>query len=376
MNSNTPSEQRWVPVVSSTGQPLMPCCPARARVLVKRGKAVKHFYKGLFYIKLLHRATGDTQLTVVGVDPGSKREAFTVKSYKRTFLNLQSHAVDGKRIKSTIEGRKNARRARRQRTTPCRANRQNRSHNLNWVPPSTKARWQAKYNIINSLAKLYPITVVVIEDVKAVTKEGMKLWNNSFSPIQVGKNWLYNKLKSDGYTLSLFSGMDTYTLRQELKLHKSKNKLASIFSAHCVDSWVLANKVVGGHSSPDLTHLIELKPLVYSRRQLHRFNPSKGNTRARYGGTISLGMKRGTLAHHPKYGRCLVGGNNGIDRVSLHSPISAYRLTQTAKLEEVTPIAYSTWLLIDSTTFNKAEKKVIRFNRHLQRNIYAHSNQF
>ena len=31
MKSSLPSEQRWVPVVSSTGLPLMPCRPVRAR---------------------------------------------------------------------------------------------------------------------------------------------------------------------------------------------------------------------------------------------------------------------------------------------------------------------------------------------------------
>ena len=31
MRSSLPSEQRWVPVVSSTGLPLMPCRPVRAR---------------------------------------------------------------------------------------------------------------------------------------------------------------------------------------------------------------------------------------------------------------------------------------------------------------------------------------------------------
>ncbi|HEX2243525.1 MAG TPA: RRXRR domain-containing protein, partial [Gammaproteobacteria bacterium] len=33
----------YVPVVSKTGRPLMPCHPARARELVQKGKAVRRF---------------------------------------------------------------------------------------------------------------------------------------------------------------------------------------------------------------------------------------------------------------------------------------------------------------------------------------------
>ena len=49
MKSPLPSKQRWVPVVSSTGLPLMPCRPVRARKLVQRGRAVKRWKNRLFY---------------------------------------------------------------------------------------------------------------------------------------------------------------------------------------------------------------------------------------------------------------------------------------------------------------------------------------
>jgi hypothetical protein len=83
----------YVPVVSSAGKPLMPCHPARARELVRRGRAVRRFRKGFFYIQLLDRSWGQTQLVAGGIDPGSKREGFTVKDAKRTFLNLLADAL-------------------------------------------------------------------------------------------------------------------------------------------------------------------------------------------------------------------------------------------------------------------------------------------
>ena len=80
----------YVPVVDKEGKPLMPCHPARARELVHKGKAVRRFNRGIFYIRLTERVGGETQEIVVGIDPGSKREAFTVKSEAHTLLNIQT----------------------------------------------------------------------------------------------------------------------------------------------------------------------------------------------------------------------------------------------------------------------------------------------
>src|SRR5579875_2891716 len=68
----------YVPVVASAGKPLMPCHPARARGLVRKGRAVRRFRKGFFYIQLVDRADGDVQPVACGMDPGSKREGITM----------------------------------------------------------------------------------------------------------------------------------------------------------------------------------------------------------------------------------------------------------------------------------------------------------
>lgn len=368
MNPNDPAKQRWVPVVSSTGKPLMPCSPKRARKLMKSGKAVPRHLKGLFYIKLTDRSDGSTQPVAVGIDPGSSFEGYTVKSATRTFLNVNSQAADGRGIKKAMEARSNSRRARRQRKNPYRANKMNRSRSKLWVPPSTKARWQLKLNILTWFARLYPVTNVVVEDVNVTTEEGNGSRNSAFSAIQAGKNWLYSHILVLGYSLTTFKGSQTASFRRQLGLFKTKNKASKSFDSHCVDSWVLANEVLGNQNKPDLTHVLVLKPLIHTRRQLHRFNFKKGGTRPRYGGTMSLGVQRGTLVEHVKYGKCLIGGNNGVDRVSLHSNISLIRLTQNAKLTDLKLIAHSPWLLLDSLRSCKKEKNARRHNRHLLRN--------
>ncbi|WP_206682099.1 hypothetical protein, partial [Escherichia coli] len=105
---------------------------------------------------------------------------------------------------------------------------------------------------------------------------GKKRWNANFSPIQAGKTWFYTRIESDGFQLLKVEGRTTHALREQLSLYKTSYKLSTNFNAHCVDSWVLANSVTGGHTKPDLTEVIVLKPLSFCRRQLHRFNPSKG----------------------------------------------------------------------------------------------------
>jgi hypothetical protein len=108
----------YVPVIGGTGKPLMPCHPAWARALIRQGKAVRRFNRGLFYIQMLEREDGEVQPVAVGIDPGSKREGFTIKSEAHTYLNIQADAVTW--VKDAIEIRRTLRRARRFRKTPCR----------------------------------------------------------------------------------------------------------------------------------------------------------------------------------------------------------------------------------------------------------------
>ena len=62
----------YLPALSATGQPLMPCHAARARQLIRNGKAIKKHDRGIVYLVLTERQTGETQSVAVGIDPGSK----------------------------------------------------------------------------------------------------------------------------------------------------------------------------------------------------------------------------------------------------------------------------------------------------------------
>jgi len=326
----------YVPVISSTGKPLMPCHPARARELIRKGRAVRRFSRGIFYIQLLDREDGKVQDVAVGIDPGSKKEALTVKSEAHTYLNIQADAVTW--VKGAVEVRRNMRRARRFRKTPCRANRKNRS--MGGISPSTKARWQWKLRLCRWLAKLCPITCFVVEDIKAHCFGGRR-WNRSFSPLQVGKEWFYGEL-SKLARLETKQGYETKELRDAQGLKKIGNKQAEVFEAHCVDSWVLANWWTGGHIKPDNVRLLCITPLRFHRRQLHRLQPEACGVRKPYGSTRSLGFKRGSLVKHAKWGLAYVGGATR-DRISLHSITDGKRLCRNARPSEVKFLSFNSW---------------------------------
>ena len=79
----------FVPIKTKDGQQLMPMHAARARKLVKRGEATPYWDNGIYCIRLNKApSNSETQAIVVGVDPGSKKEGFTVKSEAHTYLYL------------------------------------------------------------------------------------------------------------------------------------------------------------------------------------------------------------------------------------------------------------------------------------------------
>lgn len=253
----------FVPVVDRQQQPLMPTTPARARKWVKSGKATPFWKGGVFCVRLnVEPSDRISQPIAVGIDPGSKKEGYSVVSAAHTYLNIQADTPQW--VKEAVARRRQMRRTRRGRKTPCREPRVNRLRNKKHLPPSTRARWQGKLRLAT--------------------------WG----------------------------------------LKKTSKKTAEVWIAHCVDAWVLAHTLVGGQGRPDNTRLLCITPLQWHRRQLHRFQPEQGGVRKSYGGTLSLGIKRGTLVKHHRYGLAYVGGTMQ-GRLSLHDPRTGKRLTQAAK---------------------------------------------
>ena len=319
----------FVPVKTKDGEQLMPMHAARARKLVKRGEATPYWCNGIYCIRL-NKEPSDrkTQAITVGVDPGSKKEGFTIKSEAHTYLNVQADAH--KDVGKKVEKRRELRRGRRSRKCPNRKNRTNRLANKERIPAGTRARWEWKLRILDWLSKLYPITHVCVEDIKARTIERAKKWNRSFSPLEVGKQWFYTEVKKRWSLLTLPS-WETKAIRDSLGLKKSKQKLSATFEAHCVDSWCLAYHIVGGDSIPDNRDIFSISPIPIRRRELHRQNPQRGGKRPRYGGTMCLGIVKNTLVKHVKHGLLRVTGFNTRCGINLSEISSGKRVVRRAK---------------------------------------------
>ena len=328
-----------LPVISKTGKRLMPCHAARARQLIRKGKAVKRFDRGICYLHLTEREDGDTQPVALGIDPGSQQEAFTIQGQKHTYINVQADAVTW--VKDAVATRRQMRRVRRYRKTPYRACRPNRQVNAKRIPPSTRARWGLKLRIAQWLARYYPITSMVIEDIAAATKADKRRWNASFSPLEVGKEWAYGELERIAELVTA-QGRHTKALRDQAGLKKTNQKLSDTWEAHCVDSFVLASYAVNGPSQPTTKTMLYLSPLRFHRRQLHRLQPEKGGVRKPYGGTRSLGLKRGSWVRHATWGVCYVGGARK-GRISLHKTQNGKRLTQNAKAADCHVLCTASW---------------------------------
>lgn len=349
-----------IPVVDTRGVALMPCTPVKARLLFKSGKAKPKRNKlGLFYVQLCYEQDPDNQRLVVGVDPGSKFEGFSVVGSKETVINLMGQAPA--HVKDAVATRRTMRRARRLRRwrRPKRFN--NRLNRKNRIPPSTRSRWEAKARVVKHLAAILPLSDAVVENVRAVTHQGKGgKWNAAFSPVQMGKEHLDRLLAGMGLSVHLKEGWQTKGLREQRGLKKTKNKAEQSFDSHAVDAWVLAASVSGAEQ-PTCSRLWYIVPVVLHRRQLHRFQAAKGVGRKPYGGTRSLGLKRGTVVKHATYGICTVGGyDRKRQTISLHAYRTNTRLTQGAKVNVcrvLTWVAFRSWIVVEKETSSKSNVK-------------------
>jgi hypothetical protein len=183
----------------------------------------------------------------------------------------------------------------------------------------------------------------MVEDIAARTRKGKKnrRWNTSFSPLETGKKWFYTELAKLA-SVETKQGYEVAAERERLGLSKTNNKLEDTFSAHNVDSWVLANMKVGGHTKPDNINITRIIPMQFSRRQIHRFQPQKGGERTRYGTTKTGKFTRGMLIKHKKHGICYVGGYSEKTGISLHQISSGKRLTQYAKEKDIHILCFNT----------------------------------
>jgi len=299
---------------------------------MEKGSAISYWQKGIFCVRLTREPFNrKTQPIALGIDPGSKREGYTIATRKAVVLNITTNTTDW--VKDHIDTRRQLRRTRRTRKTPYRSCRENRATlRKDRVPPSTKARWNAKLRMVKFLLKIIPITIINVEDIAAATKKGQAKWNLSFSPLEVGKVWFYQEIENLGVQLLKTQGHQTQEKRDQRGFQKSYSKLNYSWNAHNVDSHVLAEIAMETEILP-YYGLWKVEFLEFHRRQLHVQNPIKNNVRKQYGTTISIGMSRGSVVRYKNKFYYLGGSSKG--KVSIHSIITGKRVKQSVKKRDI-----------------------------------------
>jgi 5-methylcytosine-specific restriction endonuclease McrA len=150
-------------VKGKNGEYLMPCTPAKARKLLKQGKA-KSIKRIPFTIQLLFACENEVQDITVGIDKGSSITGFACICNGKVLLGGEIH--HRKDIKEKMDARRGCRRARRNRKWYRKPRFSNRasSNRLGRIPPSVKANVEEVIRVIKKIP--LPVKNVEIEDVQ------------------------------------------------------------------------------------------------------------------------------------------------------------------------------------------------------------------
>ncbi len=156
-------------VLDTDRKPLDPCSPARARILLAKGRAAV-FRAYPFTILLKDRLVEDSVVHEhrVKIDPGSKTTGIAVVR-EMTGRVVAAAEIEhrGQLIKASLESRAARRRGRRARETRYRKPRfDNRTRPEGWLPPSLESRVANVMTWIGKLLRLCPITAASQELVK------------------------------------------------------------------------------------------------------------------------------------------------------------------------------------------------------------------
>jgi len=270
-----------VPVVSKDGRPLMPTNPAKARRMIKDGVAVGKFSKlGMFYVQMKIPVSENTQDVSLAVDPGSKYDGYAVGGPSEIILKAMASMPT--KIAKRLKQRRELRRFRRRRKTWRRPERlNNRKRSAGWIAPSQLAKVQLRLKIIHELSKVFPLKVIVVEDVAA--RHHSKGSGKYFSTVEIGKTKLYEEIKKIAKLVKC-KGWQTAEARKKYNIPKSKKKSKICPESHANDAVAMLCFLYGKGINNPAPFWYWRRP-EFVRRSLYRMNFQKGGRRSAYGGT-------------------------------------------------------------------------------------------
>ncbi|WP_268255763.1 RNA-guided endonuclease IscB [Streptomyces lomondensis] len=166
-------------MLSRDGRPLMPCHPARARELLRKGRAVV-VRQVPFVIRLKDRTHDESEVEGVQlrIDPGSKGTGLVLTDEKKesgdqgAVITVRRGLVSvelrhrGDQIRAGMRQRAGYRRRRRSANLRYRAGRSdNRARRAGWLPPSVRHRVDTTFSLADRLCRCAPVTEIHVEHV-------------------------------------------------------------------------------------------------------------------------------------------------------------------------------------------------------------------
>lgn len=173
-------QQPWVPVLNLDKSPLGTCHPARARELMRKGKA-RPVHTMPFVIQLTYQIVDPVmQPFRLCIDPGSKETGLAIVREKEVPADEQPADAEargpkrilvggfvlehrGMQIRLALEGRKSHRKHRRGSLRYREERHDNRPKPKGWLPPSLQHRVDGITHWFVKLMRWYPITSVGLE---------------------------------------------------------------------------------------------------------------------------------------------------------------------------------------------------------------------
>jgi len=151
----------FVYVLNCHSEPLMPCHPRKARLLLKEGKA-KVVKMAPFTLQLLYGSSGYKQEVSLGVDAGTQHIGLSATTEQRVLF--EAEVVPRNEIQALLATRRQYRRARRNRKTRYRQARfLNRQRAQGWLAPSVHHKVDAHLKTMRLVHKILPVRKTTLE---------------------------------------------------------------------------------------------------------------------------------------------------------------------------------------------------------------------
>ena len=273
-------QQDKVFVIDIRGNPLLPTCSARARLLLAHNKANVECVLP-FTIRLCRVVEDPVGQFGIGIDDGSRHVGIAIVNdltHDAVFVGEIELRQDVKRL---VRQRAKYRRARRSRNLRHRKKRVDNRIGYG-LAPSIRARKDTTLRCIEDMQRRVNITHATVEEVSF--NHVVNRWGKQFSLVETGKAYLRNGIVSLGLEVEVVEGWMTANWRKATGTPKS----------HGVDAAVILGKMekVG----LPLTHFV----ILPRRTRVWRENPTKKH--AEYLGFCHWDVVKAVRAH-----KCVVG---------------------------------------------------------------------